>query len=162
MEAIMIYILGILFFTLIWWIASGFIHLGFKQFGIWDKVCIRTKKKIHPKYTTKVDPIFELFEDYWGSGMYVRKWELRYGTKENTQFLLSIIPYPIEILYYQYIKVDSFYMCEKDDVEKVTSKYTLEEFFEEKLREQDLKRVEKQKKENTIELLNKTFKENYE
>lgn len=162
MESIIIYIFGIILSIVIWWVASGIIHLGLTHFKIWDKISYRHKKEIDPKYTTKVDPIFKFEDEEWGRGMYVSKWELGYATKDNTQFLISIIPYPIEIQYYQYKKVKSFYACDKSEVVEFATKYTLEEFFDEKIREEDLKRIDKERKETTIENLNKIFKENYE
>lgn len=151
------------FFTALWFIVSGLcIHLLFDQLGLWDKIKWTITWKKDEKYLTKVDPIYKLTESTWSYSMYVEKWELGYTTKESVQFWLVLIPYPIRVEFYQYVKVGAFLACEKENVVEFSKKYTLEEFYDEKERERDLEIVEKNHRLDTIEQLNRVFNENYE
>ena len=150
------------FLTLIYWCISGLIHVAFYQFKLWDKCKVTFKKKINPKYLVKVNPIYKMEQSELSNSMYVRKYELGWDTRENVQFFLSLIPYPIEILYYEYQSGLAYHTCDREDVVEFSKKYTLEEFYEEKQRESDIEDMERLQRKNTIENLNKTFNENYE
>lgn len=129
---------------------------------LYDKLLWTKKLKKDPKYLTKVDPIYKLVESEWSGDMYVEKWELGYSPKENTQFWLLLLLYPIKIEYFQYNKVGSFHACERKEVVEFASKYTLEEYYDEKEREDNMKTIERDYRKNKIEELNKVFNENYE
>ena len=148
--------------TIGWFIVSGLLHLLFYTIGLWKRITWKIHLKKHPKYLTKVDPIYKLEQGEWDSSMYVEKWELGYAMKENVQFWLILIPFPIEIYYYQYNRVGSFRACERDKVVEFGVQYTLEEFWDQRQREADVEEAERMQRKNAIEQLNKVFEENYE
>lgn len=150
------------FGLLIWACFSGLIHLLFYSTNLWEKYKITFRKSKDPKYFTKDDPIYEIKESEWDGSLYVNKWELGYDVRNNVQAWLYLIPWPIDILYYEYQQKMGYYACDRDDIEEFASKYTLEEYYEMRQREEDLERTLRLTRKNMVEELNSNFNKNYE
>jgi hypothetical protein len=151
---------------IIWSIISGIIHVLLNLLDLSDKIKIRIYRPIPKRYLVKDNPIYEIKQCSFSNSMYVYKWELGYEMSVDMQFLLILIPYPIDIFYYRYIQQVGFFACENNEIEDFASKYDLEDFYEIKHQEQERKYIEEIKKEtrqkNLIENLNSTFTKNYE
>jgi hypothetical protein len=146
-------------------IICGLINCIYFWFDWWDKIKITIRLPKPKKYLVKVDPIYELAEwsDY-DSDLKIVKWSLSYDSKYFIQFLLLIIPYPVELLFWKYHEENSHFLCKKEDVGDVVG--TLEENYN---RLHDAWLIEHNEriaiytaKENKIDELNKEFKANYE
>lgn len=143
-------------------LVSVIVHSILHQFNIWEKWKIVIKKKKDKKYLTKVDPIYRIEKTQYTSDMLVFKYELGWDRKETVQILLLLIPLPIEVLYFEYQSKGSYYACEQKEVIEFFNGRTLEEFYEQKQQQEDIKNLSKQEKTDYINKLNKVFDENYE
>ena len=92
----------------------------------------------------------------------VTKYELDWDIKLNTQLLLTIIPIPIEVLYFGYQPRKSYDACERKDIVDFNKIYTLEGYYEMKKLDEETEEKTRKTEESIIESLNKTFNENYE
>lgn len=156
------YIVIGLLFLVVYWVISSLIHVTLLHFNVWEKWRITIKRKINPKFLNKVDPIYRLEKSTFSSMLSVTKYELDWDTKINTQVLLTIIPIPIEVLYFGYQPRKSYDACERKDIVDFNNIYKLEGYYEMmKLVEETEEKIRKTN-ESIIESLNKTFNENYE
>lgn len=138
------------------------VHFILHQLNVWDKWKIVIEKKKDQKYLTKVDPIYRVEKMDYTNGMFVYKYELGWNNRESIQIWLLLIPLPIEILYFEYQYVGSHYACQKKEIIEFFSERTLEDFYEQRQREEDIENLEKEEKNNYINKLNKLFEENYD
>jgi hypothetical protein len=135
------------------------------KLSLYDKIKYVHKFKISEKYRTKVNPIYELTENNWdGSVFYIKKWSLKYYQREGHQILSLFLIYPVEFLTYGYQNDDTIYLCKKKDIETIEG--TLDENYERLWAIENEKylidNALKDKQQNVINGLNKTFSENYE
>lgn len=158
-------ILGGFLLLMLWLVIGMFIHMLLDKFSLYEKIKYVHKFKIPEKYQTKVNPIYELTNNNWdGSVFYIKKWSLKYYQREGHQILSLFLIYPVEFLTYGYQSDDTIYLCKKKDIETVVG--TLEENYERLWAIENEKylteRALKDKQQDVINGLNKTFSENYE
>ena len=164
MEEIKLFFAIILVSLIALIVVCGLIHILLHWSGLWDKICVKIKIPKPKKFLTKVSPIYEVKDDNWNEGYFIHKYELTYRQKGGVQFLLILIPYPIEILFYEYEWCGSMFLCKNDEIETIDR--DIKDIYEEKAEIQRLE-YEKDKsikdsKKNKINQLNKVFNENYE
>lgn len=151
---------------LLCYILSMMFHCLLYFLGVWDKIKIKINLPKPKKYLTKVDPIYELYKNHWSDYVCVRKWSLKYGDEGTTalQFLIMIIPYPIEFYSYRYNIDDTVVVCNVGDEETITEDIGV--IYERNWNKLYQKEIEKQKKKDSInnvyKTANKIFNENYE
>ena len=92
----------------------------------------------------------------------VTKYELGWEKKLSTQLLLTMIPIPIEVLYFGYQPRKSYDACERKDIVDFNNIYTLERYYEMMELVEETEEKIRKTNESIIESLNKTFNENYE
>lgn len=120
---------------------------------------------IPKRFKTKVNPIYEIKRDSFGGDYYIFKYSLRYSRNNlYDMFCFFLIPYPITFETYGYNLEGECGLG--DDVEVCVLEDSLEEFYEkqDKIEKQKKQKEneEKNKLQNKLHVLNKTFKENYE
>jgi hypothetical protein len=125
---ILIVIFGSLF---IWFCLSGIIHIIFYVTNAWEKITLKITRPKPKRYLTKVDPIYELKDCQWDTGLSIHKWALKYVPLMWVQFFLLLIPYPIEIMYWRYRHENSMFLCKKEDVVNITE--DLAKLYEDKM-----------------------------
>lgn len=165
LSDIFVIILGCFLLLLAWLVVGMLMHMLLNKLSLYDKIKYVHKFKIPEKYQTKVNPIYELCNDNWdGSIFSIKKWSLKYYQKEGHQILCLFLIYPVEFFTYGYQVDDTVFLCKKKDIETVVG--TLEENYERlwaKNNEEYLTdRALKDKQQEVINQLNKTFSENYE
>lgn len=154
-------VIGLLFLV-VYWVISSLIHVAFLHFNVWEKWKITIKRKINPKFLNKVDPIYRLEKSTLSSMLSVTKYELDWEIKLSTQLLLTMIPIPIEVIYFGYQSRKSYDACEEKDIVDFNNIYTLEGYYEMKKLDEETEEKTRKTNESIIESLNKTFNENYE
>lgn len=149
---------------LVWYSISGLFHMFLHMINSWEKIVYKIKRPKPKRYLTKVDPIYEMRECTWESGVSIHKWSLRYDVNLWIQFLLIFIPYPIEIMYWRYRHENSIYLCKKDEVVNLTE--DLSKLYEDKMapsiKEWEETKRKRKEQDNKIDELNQIFKQNYE
>lgn len=154
---------NIVIFAIIWALGCAILNIIYLMFEF-GRIKIKLPK--HKKYEGKVDPIYEVkqgdYDDYYS----VHKWELGYEVADGlTMLSIAIVPLPVNFYRYGYNHVESFKICELNGIYDITPEYMIEFFeqkWEEQVRENEERRSRRNKKENQLDLLNKTFNENYE
>lgn len=160
-------ILGYLFIiTFCWIISCLIINTFFMIMPFYKKIVLDIYLPKPKKYLVKVNPIYELRQENYGSNYYIHKWELEYYINEMGGFFNAfLIPYPINFFTYRYEKVNSIMFGKEPEIENVTYEEMVK--FYETENEEYIKEYEESKKETNklitkINLINKTFNENYD
>lgn len=167
-DLIFVYIIIFLFY----WSLSGILILLTSYYFGYIKIKL-PKKKI---YNTKKEPIYNLELSGINDRYFVEKWYMDYQIHEPLTFLISIIPIPIRLYKYGYIRdpmvfyiVTPYNIPWKDDINRINDinyikDINLGEFYEEKLDEStkkyQLSLEEDNLKRSIIDNLNKEFNEN--
>jgi hypothetical protein len=154
-------VIGIVSF--IWAFACMVLNVIYMMFNI-GRINIKLPKD--KKYDGKVDPIYEVKQDSYDDYYSVHKWELGYEEAEGlTMLSIVTIPLPVMVYRYGYNHVNSYKICELGEIYNITPVYMIDFFeqkWEEQLKETEEWKLRRNKKENHLDILNKTFNENYE
>lgn len=158
---------GLIFMIVFFWIIFCVaMHIILGSLGLFDKARIMFKVPKSKKYLSKLDPIYELYNNNYGySHYYIRKWSLSYKMNETFPALNVILfPWPLGPEIYKYHIENSYFICEKKDVSNIEG--DLESNYNIKHNESLVKEAEKKRlkdeKNSKIKELNRSFKENYE
>lgn len=147
-----------------WFIFSSVINLIPYTINLWGKMSIKINAPRPKRYKTKVDPIYKITLGFNRDSYFVEKYELRYETNDFAQLLLLLIPYPIELNFFGYHFVSSYFVCKKSEIDFIEE--DLKDIYERKhdtaTYTTQLRNIEKIKIQNKEDNLNKVFNENYE
>lgn len=150
--------------ALVAWMLSAIIHVILHFCDVWDKISIEIKLPKRKRFTTKVDPIYQLEESDFGGGYIIRKWELGYDDSFGLQMLMMFIPYPIKLLKYQYVTTTHVWLPDETKIKEITEDIGV--MFERIWAINNKEKLEKERivKEHQDNLgrINKVFNENFE